>query len=362
MHRFDVISILSSIATMLLIAGTVCVLTLGGGLIGLALVNIFVPLAMQIPAIRAIRHLAPELSYSTWRGHRSALRSLVQFGSSIFLIHTAGQLQTETDGIVIATNLPVRAVTPYALAQRLSTIPQALTDQFLQILLPLVSELDATRDTARLRALYLTATRLTLAIFLPIGCSIVVFARPLLGLWVGPQYAAYADLVVILTFASLLDTSQWPASFVLQGTNRHRPAAIGALCSGAANLALSILLVQRFGIRGVAIGTLIPTAIECLGFLLPYTLHVTGVTFVEVLTRAIIPGVLPVLPMVILFVLMQLTVKPVSLASLIPVIAVGFALYLLAYLGVGASEEERDLYRRSVRNILLAAKGRTGRS
>lgn len=358
MQRFDLVNILSITGTLVSIAGIAAVLLAGGGLIGMALVGIVVPLAMQTPSIVATRRLAPGLSIGRPRGDREMARTIIRFGSSIFLIHTAGQIHTETDEIVIAANLPLRAVTPYALARRLSTIPQVLTDQFLQVLLPLASELHATRDDARLRALYITATRLTLAIFLPIGCITVILARTILGLWVGAEYTVYADLVLILTLASLFDTSQWPAAVVLQGMNRHRPVAIGSLCSGCANLALSVLLVQRFGIRGVALGTLIPTAIECMGFVLPYTLRVTGVTLGEITRQALVPGILPALPMMLLFALVQRGAAPSSLRSFILVVGVGLVVYAVAYVGLGARKSERARYRRIVESILLAAKDR----
>src|SRR5262249_50375839 len=161
-----------------------------------------------------------------------------------------------TDEIVIGAFFPVSAVTPYAIARKLSEIAQMMTDQFLRVLVPLASELRADNDQIRLRSVYLTGTRLTLAIFLPFGCTLVILARPILTLWVGADYADYAHLVTILVVASLIDTSQWPGGSVLQGMARHRPLAIISVGTGVTNLALSIVLVRNLGLTGVALGTL----------------------------------------------------------------------------------------------------------
>src|SRR5213078_2168691 len=109
------------------------------------------------------------------------------------------------------------------------------------------------------------SSRLTLAIFIPVGCVLAVLTRPILTAWVGAAYADYAHLVIILTLAGLINTSMWPAASILQSMSRHRPLAAMSLGSGLVNVALSIALVHRFGLTGVALGTLIPTAAECLG-------------------------------------------------------------------------------------------------
>jgi O-antigen/teichoic acid export membrane protein len=70
----------------------------------------------------------------------------------------------------------------------------------------------------------------------------------------------------------------WPAASIIQSMARHRPLAAMSLGSGLANLGLSVALVHRYGLTGVALGTLIPTSVECIGFGLPYALRVVGVT------------------------------------------------------------------------------------
>jgi hypothetical protein len=56
------------------------------------------------------------------------------------VIQVSGQLRAKTDGIVIGAFLPIIAVTPYALAHKLSDIAQSLSSRFLKVLLPIASE------------------------------------------------------------------------------------------------------------------------------------------------------------------------------------------------------------------------------
>src|SRR5439155_16621994 len=141
--------------------------------------------------------------------------------------------------------------------------------------------------------LYLVSTRLTLALDVPLVCGLVVLSRSFLTVWVGADYAGAAPLVTLLAIASLFGTSLWPASNILQGMARHRPLAIFAIGSALANLLLSIWLVHPLGVTGVALGTLIPTAIECVCFVTPYAMHQNGVSVRALISELLGPSLLP---------------------------------------------------------------------
>jgi O-antigen/teichoic acid export membrane protein len=346
LQRFDLVNLISSIGTLLSLTAIVAVLLLGGGVLGMVVVNIPVVLVMQGVSIRFINRTAPELRFG-WRGaKRSWVRTILSFSSSLFVIDLATRLQTKTDEMVIGAFLPISSITPYSLALRLSEIAQILADQFIKVLLPLASELHAEDDRSRLRSLYIASTRLTLAICLPVGCVLVILARAILGVWVGESYTHHAHLVAILTLASLIVTSQWPAGAILQGMARHRLLAVTSTCSALANLALSIALLHPFGLTGVALGTLIPTATECLGFILPYATRVIGVSATEALKEIFLPALLPAIPLVILLYVLQQAIEPSSLLSIMVMAGSGVLVYMLGYLSVGASQVERQTYRR----------------
>jgi O-antigen/teichoic acid export membrane protein len=348
LQRFDVMNLLGIVTTLLSAGAIVTVLALGGGVIGLVSVRIAVNLLMQIPAVWFIYRIAPELRFGLARPSREMLRAITSFSSSLFLIQIGGQLETKTDEIVVGGFLPVSAVTPYSLVRKLSALPQMLTEQFLSIILPLASELHADDDQARLRSLYIISTRLTLGTFSAIGISLVVLAGPILTVWVGKEYADYAYLVFVLMLASFIDIPTWPAGSVLQGIARHRFLAILSLCSGIANLTLSLLLVRPLGLLGVALGTLIPTTVICLGFTLPYAMREIGVTFQQMLERAVLPALAPIVPAsAVTYLLRELLVPTTVLPTLI-IAAVGSLLYVVGYLGVASSRFERDLLHETI--------------
>ncbi len=362
LQRFDLVNLISILGMSLFAIATVSALLLGGGLLGVMAVNIPLTLVMQVPSIWLIHHIAPGLRLGWRGGSRRLVRTVTSFSSAMFVLNLSGQIQTKTDEIVIGAMLPIANVTPYSIARRLSEMPQILTDQFMKVIMPLASQLHAENDRGRLRVLYMTSTRLTLVLFVPLAGGLMILARPFITVWVGAAYADYAYLVLILVSASLIDTSQWPAGSILQGMGRPRLLAFMALGSALANLGLSLILVRSIGLAGVALGTLIPTSIACLCFILPYAMRVNGVSLRVALTEVYFPALLPAVPMsAVLYGLRELF-KPDSYISIAAIGGAGLLVYLIVYALIGAGQAERQLGRDTVLAAIRFTKTRLGRA
>jgi O-antigen/teichoic acid export membrane protein len=355
LQRFDLINLVTIAGTLLSAGAMVATLLLGGTVLGLAAVNVVMILTMQVPSVWLIHRIAPELRVGWLGARRRAVRKVAAFSSSLFIINLNGYLETKTDEIVIGANMPVSAVAPYNLALKLSSLPQALTAQFLSQILPIASTLDARNSRADLRLLYIMSTRLTLALFLPVGAMIMLFAASILRLWVGVAYSGYAYLVVILALASLIDTSTWPAGLILQGMARHVLLAVMSLLSGLANLGLSLILVQSLGLAGVALGTLIPTTLMTLLFVVPYSMRLIGVSAREAIMKIYLPAFMPVIPMVLVSLVCARLLGVASFAALAVTAGIGTATYGLIYLALDTNSPERQavltLWTRSIRYV-----------
>jgi O-antigen/teichoic acid export membrane protein len=224
--------------------------------------------------------------------------------------------------------------------------------------LPVVSQLNAEQNRGQLRNVFTASTRLGLASFLPVGIGVVVLAAPFLTIWVGAPYAEYAYLVLILAVASLFSTSQWPAGVILQGMAKHRHLAIISIGSGIANLVLSLILVQRIGLLGVALGTLIPAIFEAVLFVLPYAMREIGVGLREALADMILPAVLPAIPMAAVMIVLREILQPDSFLSIVLVAGIGLMAYLVGYLSMRATTMEREFGRELATNLYQVARTR----
>jgi O-antigen/teichoic acid export membrane protein len=226
----------------------------------------------------------------------------------------------------------------------LSRVPQVLTDQFVKVLLPIASEFQAHDDQRRLRSLYLWSSRLTLAILVPIGSAIALLSPEVLTLWLGPSYAEYWPLVVILVLAIGIDVALWPATNILQASARVRLLALVALATGVANLGLSIVLARWLGLKGVALGTLLPTTIASLGVVLPYAMRTLGVGAGSVAKEIVLPAVLPAIPAILVLYLLR-SFTPMGFWPVAGCGLTGVIVYAVTYVCVGASKKEQETYR-----------------
>ena len=342
LQRYDIVNSIDIVSTLVTAVATVAVLWFGGGATGLAIINIGSLFLSLGAGLWALRQIAPEV-YIHWHGANWQMaRKIFVYSWPLFMRDMATRLQTRTDEITIGLFLPVSAVGSYSIARRLSEATQTLTRQFMKTLLPLASQLHAEDDHPRLRALYKTGTRLTIAIVLALSSILIVLAGPILAVWVGTDYSAYAGVVVILALANLVATIQWPAMAILQAMSRHRILALSSLGNGTANLILSLLLVHPYGLAGVALGTAIPIAVEYFCVILPFSLRVTGIHLREALSEIFMPALLPGVPTFLVLYALSAASEPSSLLSIVIVAVAGLCVYAAAYLSIGGNQTERQ--------------------
>lgn len=343
LQRYDLYNSVSVANILLEAAAFVAVLLAGWGVLGMVAVTIPVNIVTGVATICLLRRVAPDLPFG-WRGaNRAAVRRIASFSSSLFAIQVAGRLQSRTDEFVIAAFRTVSGVTPYALARRLGELTSVAVLQFLKVIMPLASELDASADGRTLRTLYIVASRVTLGMAVPVAVVLVVLGGPILALWVGPAYAEHARLVAVLAIASLIATSQWPAAEILQGMARHRIVASISLAAGVANIALSVLLLPALGLLGVALGTLIPTAVASLCVVMPFANRTLRVSFHTALREIWLPGLLPGIGAAGLLWTLQREFESPSIGVVVSWVVTTGLLYAAGYLSMPASAAERHL-------------------
>jgi O-antigen/teichoic acid export membrane protein len=343
LQRYDLHNAVCIANSLVEAAATVAVLLAGWGVVGIVGVFIPVNIATGIASAWVARRVAPDLRIR-WRGASLArMRVIASFSSSLFAIEAAGRLQTRTDEFVIALFRPLTAVTPYALARKLGEAAQLVAVQFLKVMMPLASELHAADQEPELRKLYIVASRVALGVATAAAVMLTVFSDAILTLWVGAEYAQYAPLVMLLAIANLIGTSQWPAVEILLGIARHRVVAVTSLAAGIANVVLSVVLLPIFGLVGVALGTLIPTAIASLCVVMPFAMRMLGVSLGAAVREIWMPALLPAMAAAAVAWTLRAQSLAVSVGALVTWIVASGSVYLLAYLAMPASRAERRL-------------------
>jgi O-antigen/teichoic acid export membrane protein len=249
------------------------------------------------------------------------------------------------DAVVVGAALPVGAVTPYNLAQRLADGTRIAAEQFVKVLLPIATDMSASSDADGVRGLFVTATRLTLGLAVAVALPLIMFGGPVLELWVGPPYGHYGRLVGLLAASAAIDVAAYPGAAALQSFERHRPMAWMALVSGVLNVGLSVALVGPYGLDGVAAATLIATAGEILLVFFPYACIAMGVPLAHLARDVLLRLVVPVGSYGLLLRLSAAAVGVTSFAGLATTLCVSLAGYAALYMAAAAGRGERAAYR-----------------
>jgi O-antigen/teichoic acid export membrane protein len=142
----------------------------------------------------------------------------------------------------------------YAAASRCLTVAAMAAVAIRQVLAPKLSELLAGGATERAAAVYQTATAWLIALTWPIYLALLTFGPALLAVF-GADFAGGQVVLVVLAAAMLAATAVGPVDVVLLmggGSGWNLANTVAAL---AANLALGVALVPRFGLAGVAVAS-----------------------------------------------------------------------------------------------------------
>ena len=227
------------------------------------------------------------------RGKSIPFKTFTFWGLNIWLAQVAWIVTYQFDKILIARGLSLADLTfysvPVGLLQRLQIIPGVVATA----ILPMMSELRGKDDEESIRRVYLRSVRFMLWISLPVLVLLFAVMPQFLGIWVGGSFAA---------------RSVWPARwmvisqiFMLLSAMCHNPAFTSKkpwympLWAWAQAL-LSVLgwklLLPRYGLLGVAIGSLLGQALPTVIYLHFVHKNLIGISLGKYVRESLfVPGI-----------------------------------------------------------------------
>ncbi len=317
------IAIVVSLANALV---TYLVLEAGFGLRVLVPAVTVVNLLAYVAYARAARMAYPGLRIRPSLFSPRHLREVTSYSLYVFLITVSAHLGYNLDNVVVGAFMGTSAVAVYAVASRLADYQRQLSNQFNGLLFPVVVNLGARNDRASLRATLVHGTRLALGLVLGVTVGLVAFASPLIRAWMGPSFEDSLPALYALAAAGVVLVALGPLGNILLGTGRHRLVGVTALVEALLNVALSVLLVRRWGLAGVAVGTALPVLAMNLLVLLPAACRALEVRLGRFLREAVMPPVLAAVPAILVAAFLRAYAPPVSLLA---VVAEGAAVCLV---------------------------------
>lgn len=241
-------------------------LTHGGGLLAVGAItvamNLFSYLVLTWMAFRAF-----PLDLALRHFDLQAFRKMLGYGGFAFLILIAERLRFQSAPVVIGAFLSSTAITYFSIGSRLVEYSTYAVRSMAQIFTPMSSQFAATGDFARLRHTLVAGNRACALIVLPLTVIFLILGKSIIEAWVGGRYSSSYSVLAVLIMPRAIYIAQSTSTRILLGMGRHRMLALVLLVEGGINVILSMLLVRRFGIVGVALGIAIPLTCTGLVFL-----------------------------------------------------------------------------------------------
>jgi O-antigen/teichoic acid export membrane protein len=278
LQRFDISNVIEILTTLLRTAAIVFALKRGGGIVALAWIQLLFALALGIANAWAAWNYCPQLRLRLNGVRYDHLKLIISFSAFSFLLQSSSYMIYYTDSVVIGAFLPIGAVTLFAIAGNLMNYARGLIAGISSTITPFASSVEAKSGYAELRPFLLKAPRYASTLMLPIAVTFLIRGKSFIALWMGAEYASVSSIVLsILTIAWLLMAGNRIAGAVMLGISKHRAMVPVSIAEAFCNLGLSLLLVRKVGVIGVAWGTTIPNVAVHLLFWPWYVRRILGI-------------------------------------------------------------------------------------
>jgi O-antigen/teichoic acid export membrane protein len=262
--RYDLLVMASAIQIVLANLFIYYFLTHGHGIFALAVINVCAGfLEYAIVVFAATRTLGGGVRITRALVDIARRGEILRYSFVSFITHLGNDLRSKVDPIILGSMISYSAVTLYAVGTR---FPIYLTDVVGAVLggqlLAVFSQSQGKTSSADESTRQFTmATRLSAVIALFCGSSLVFYGHDFLERWVGSRlgdgFNTSYNILAILMVPYIFSLMQYPSLSYIYSLAKHRYLAITAIVGGLANLVMSFILVQFYGIYGVVWATFV---------------------------------------------------------------------------------------------------------
>ncbi len=287
-ERYVLCNLLNLGITLLRVFLTVLFLLLGKGLIGVAFASLFSTIVGLLVFFWACKKVLPHVSVRFSSAKWRVWRTLIIYGSGSFLVVVADRLIIDVDNVVIGRWVDVDSIAIYGIAAIIVRRVLRLISSGLSVLTPRFAALEAKGHYDEIRALFLKSQTLSTLISFGACTLLFTFGERFIVLWVGEAFQMSSVVLMILLVSYAISLSQNPSIRLMYAVNKHYYYALATIIEGILNITISIALVKRYGIIGVAWGTTISTLIIKVLFQPIYVSRLIGISLWQYLKFLVI--------------------------------------------------------------------------
>jgi O-antigen/teichoic acid export membrane protein len=204
-------------------------------------------------------YLIPELRINYRRFDMKACREMADMGIGVIVNQFGALLYLNSDLIIINILLGSTATGQYGPIVQWVVLIRTIAAVVMRQFDPVVMELIAKEDYDTLKtSLFRLAKLLGLILGLPI-CLICGFSKPLLLLWLGPDFVGLYKLMILLILGQIVPYSLGNIFSIFRGLNTLKIPGYVTIVAGVFNIVVAVILIKytSLGLYGAGVATII---------------------------------------------------------------------------------------------------------
>lgn len=240
------------IGQTLTIAFSVALLTLGFGLKGYLVAQIASAAAVLLLLGRATWKLSPEPARRPSLGWPILEPEVVSFSNALLGVQGLAFLLSQSDRILLGIYINPREVGIYSIAAALIAFVPLALQSVNQIFSPTIAELHARGDLELLARLFRSLVKWTLGLTLPLAAVMILFAKPILGMF-GPDFEPGWPVLVAGTVGQVVNCGVGSVGYLLLMSGKEKRLLRVQTVMAVVLIVMNLVLIPRMGLLGAAL-------------------------------------------------------------------------------------------------------------
>lgn len=260
LQRYDLTAAFEATFGTVAPLSAIVVILAGGGLTEVVAVRVVVSAIQVLLLFVLLRRTMPSSSVH-WPGAQT-VRAMLGFSAYAYLSKLSMVAAANTDKLIIAALVDVRALALYAVPLTMVSRLYGMAARLPQVILPAASAMHIAERHKQLAGTYVEASRLYAFLTLTLCALLVAVAPELLRYWVGPAFGHEAVLILVcLAVAFFVDALTSVPAQVNDGMGRPRYTGTAAFLRALVGMIAAYAGVRLFGIVGAGYAQLAVSAL-----------------------------------------------------------------------------------------------------
>lgn len=342
-QRYDILNIVSILSVVIDMAVTVILVFLDYGLIQIFQWYLIGVVLEVVAGILIINYSFPHISLRIGGIDAATFHILRNFSLWSILYDLMSDGWVHLQKLIVPVLFYASLTTHYSIAIMLASIMVITIDPMVDVIFPLVSELDAKNDEKNLHNVLLFGTKYTIAISLPLFIVVFLLGKPIILLLFEKEYLNVVENLLTFTLISYLATALiLPSVSLLTGKGKLKKLFFFSIYECLLDIVLIVLTFDILGIYSIAFSLALGKIVCAFSFILPYTCSAINISYAKFLNDSLLKPAIPLILTIPAALLLRLFISTESVFSLCIFSTIVVSLNIALFFIFSISKNERQ--------------------